>query len=216
MGQMLSWTTLVPLGRLLLKLLLGQTLSWTTYKYEPLEIPDRHVRLLTLYPSENESTPIKCSTTPHSLNWNPSYEALSYTWGDPRDICPSPIDFNGYRTYISTNLEAALRALRYSEYPRVLWIDALYINQKDVLEKNRQIAMMGSIFETARNVVIWLGTKSEDSDLAMSAISTLDGTTDFRTISEESWKAFVESGDMMPEAYSLVLKHSAIVSWTQL
>src|SRR5690242_6167766 len=109
MGQMLSWTTLPPLGRLFLKLLLrwmGQTLSWTAYKYEPLEIQDRHVRLLTLYPSENESAPIKCSTAPHSLNWNPSYEALSYTWGGPKDICPSPINFNGHRTYISTNLEA--------------------------------------------------------------------------------------------------------------
>jgi hypothetical protein len=65
----------------------------------------------------------------------------------------------------------------------------MHQSKKDVSEKNRQIAMMGSIFETARNVVIWLGPKSEDSDLAMSAISALDGATDFRTISEEAWKA---------------------------
>jgi Heterokaryon incompatibility protein (HET) len=168
---------------------MGQAFSRTGgYQYPTLE-EDRHIRLLTLYPSVDENACIKCSVAPHSLNWNPSYEALSYTWGDPGDVCPVPIDFNGYPRNISTNLGAALRALRYYEHPRILWIDALCINQEDDSEKSRQVAIMGSIFESARNVVIWLGPRSDDSDFAMSTISSLHGIADFDHIGEEGWKA---------------------------
>ncbi|KAH6691099.1 heterokaryon incompatibility protein-domain-containing protein, partial [Leptodontidium sp. MPI-SDFR-AT-0119] len=168
---------------------MGQTFSRTGDQCLPLEKQDRHIRLLTLYPSPDENAPIKCSVQPHSLNWNPAYEALSYTWGDPSDICPISINFNGRPRHISTNPEAALRALRYYEFPRVLRIDALCINQDDDAEKSRQVAMMGYIFESARTVVIWLGPKSEDSDFAMSIIAGLHGVFDFDGISEEGWTA---------------------------
>jgi hypothetical protein len=160
-----------------------------SYRYEPLEDWDRPIRLLTLFPSSNEETTIKCSVTQHSLDSNPSYEALSYTWGDPCDICPIPIDFNGYATPISTNLEAALRVLRYIEHPRVLWIDALCINQNDVSEKEKQVAMMGTIFERAQNVVVWLGPESEDSDLAVTTISKIHSVADLEAIEEPAWTA---------------------------
>jgi hypothetical protein len=132
---------------------------------------------------------MKCSVASHSLNWNPSYEALSYTWGDPSDTCQVPVDFEGHPAYISTNLEAALRVLRYHDKPRQLWIDALCINQDDVSEKNKQVPLMGNIFAQAQNVIIWLGPQSIDSDLAISAISNLSSATDFENIAEPAWDA---------------------------
>ena len=168
---------------------MGQTQSRTEYQYAPLELQDRHIRLLSLYPSSDENATIRCSVAPHSLNWNPPYEALSYTWGDPSDICPKPVDFNGFPKHISSNLEAALRVLRFHDRTRILWIDALCINQKDIDEKNRQIAMMGSIYETAQNVVVWLGPESEDSELAMSTISNLNTVGDFELITKSAWVA---------------------------
>jgi hypothetical protein len=167
---------------------MGQSQSQTNYQYELLPPTDRHIRLLTLEPSTCESAPIVCHVERHSLNWNPIYEALSYTWGDPKDICSTPIGFGGYPRIISANLEAALRILRFRDKPRVLWIDALCINQSDTHEKGMQIALMGSIFEQAQNVIIWLGPRSEDSDVAMSTISSIRGVN-FGDLTDSAWDA---------------------------
>jgi len=171
---------------------MGETFSRTSYRYDQLENwnrPIRVIRLLTLYPSSNERSTLKCSLAQHLLSSEPAYEALSYTWGDPADICPAPVDLEGYPTHISTNLDAALRVLRYVEHPRVLWIDALCINQEDVSEKEKQVAMMGTIFEMAQHAVIWLGSESEDSVLAMKTISELNSVEDFEAIEESAWTA---------------------------
>ncbi|KAF1974863.1 hypothetical protein BU23DRAFT_460478, partial [Bimuria novae-zelandiae CBS 107.79] len=51
-----------------------------------------------------------------------------------------------------------------------IWVDTVYINQKDVLERNAQVAMMGKIFESAALVVCWFGPAAEDSDVACEII----------------------------------------------
>jgi hypothetical protein len=55
------------------------------------------------------------------------------------------------------NLDSALRHLRYQAKERVMWIDALCIDQFSTHEKNRQVAAMGHIFSAADRVIIWLG-----------------------------------------------------------
>jgi hypothetical protein len=165
------------------------TLSRTPYTYKSLKPQGRHLRLLTLDPSQHEDSPLVCSVAHHSLDEHRLYEALSYTWGDRDDICSSPIFFNGHSMNISSNLEAALRALRLRNYHRILWIDALCINQQDGSEKSRQVQMMGSIFESAQRVVIWLGNRSKDSDLAMDTMAGLKDISDFEHITEQAWRA---------------------------
>lgn len=157
--------------------------------YPPLEAHGRQIRLLTLEPNPDFNAPIICFTKQHSLDWNPHYEALSYTWGDPGDISKTPVLINNHETRISNNLEIALRHLRYHYDHRMLWIDALCINQDDLVEKNTQLSMMGSIYQEALNVVIWLGPKSEDSDEAMTMISNLESVLDVHNISQQQWKA---------------------------
>lgn len=39
-----------------------------------------------------------------------------------------------------------------------IWIDALCINQQDVLERGHQVDMMGVIYRGAQRVIAWLGT----------------------------------------------------------
>jgi hypothetical protein len=58
---------------------------------------------------------------------------------------------------VPQNLLWALRVLR-SDAERVLWVDALCINQKNESEKSHQVKMMGDIYSGAQQVLTWLGT----------------------------------------------------------
>jgi len=77
--------------------------------------------------------------------------------------------------YVRQNLSTALRYLRQPADNRILWIDAISINQKDVQERNKQVGRMGEIYSQAARVVFWLGPESEDSPLAMQTIDILAG-----------------------------------------
>ena len=57
-------------------------------------------------------------------------------------------------------LEAALKQLRLRNNSRILWIDAVCINQEEDEEKNHQVPKMAQIFSQATRVCIWLGTES--------------------------------------------------------
>jgi muramidase (phage lysozyme) len=91
------------------------------------------IRLLTLYPG-SFCSPIEGQLKHVGLTANGAYQALSYVWGDKED--PSMIRVNKKPFYITKNLECALRHLRYTEGPRVLWVDAICINQQDDDEKS--------------------------------------------------------------------------------
>lgn len=118
----------------------------------------------------------------------PKYEALSYAWGS--EAHPSRVrvrrtgrhqdDHRRYYLSVTRSLDGALRALRNyhpaaydsedslaSTLSRVLWIDAICIDQANVAEKGPQVAMMGSIFRFASRVVAWLGPEDETSRRAM-------------------------------------------------
>ncbi|EON65766.1 hypothetical protein W97_05005 [Coniosporium apollinis CBS 100218] len=137
--------------------------------YKPLDPSRREIRLITLAGGEF-SDDIRCSLSAVSLDNEPVYEALSYVWGDPDVMLPMTLQ--GGLHQVTTNLEAALRHLRYHDRPRVLWVDAVCINQKDLLERQKQVLLMGDVFRTASVVLCWLGEESEDSALAFDAFET--------------------------------------------
>jgi len=102
------------------------------------------------------------------------YEALSYVWGSKENhryifIPQTQLSIIS----ITTNLDVALRSLRSQDKPRVLWIDAICIDQSNDEEKSFQVALMGQIFRQARCVLAWLGPEADNSDVAMRAIQRL-------------------------------------------
>jgi hypothetical protein len=114
------------------------------------------IRLLILGPG-NKSDPIYCHLKHANLSENPVYEAVSYMWGTDQ---PSyPINISGYTEHVRENLHDALIQLRRTHGIRVLWIDALCINQDNDQERNQQVAQMGMIYSKAENVCISLGRK---------------------------------------------------------
>jgi Heterokaryon incompatibility protein (HET) len=62
---------------------------------------------------------------------------------------------------ITVSLFGALRRFRDDSLPRILWADAVCIDQSDVEEKSHQVNLMGEIYGRASRVLIWLG---EDPD----------------------------------------------------
>ncbi|KAF1972613.1 heterokaryon incompatibility, partial [Bimuria novae-zelandiae CBS 107.79] len=95
--------------------------------------------------------------------------ALSYTWGSEEDLLEINVFGSGNATSrdvthlsVTRNLAGALRHLR-ANRPMYLWIDALYINQKDDAEKSIQVANMSGIYSNVDNVIVWLGTEDAAS-----------------------------------------------------
>lgn len=74
---------------------------------------------------------------------------------------------------ITRNLETALHHLRSEHSRRILWIDSICINQADVFEVNIQVQRMWAIYENSRQVLIFLGPKSESSEQALHMISEI-------------------------------------------
>jgi hypothetical protein len=103
---------------------------------------------------------VQCSLITGHLDALPKYEALSYVWGSQEN--PKTIHLNGQTLFITQNLHQALIRLRKPAKDRVIWIDALAINQSDILERNTQVQKMLIIYRSARAVLGWIGQGDED------------------------------------------------------
>ena len=53
---------------------------------------------------------------------------------------------------------------------RIIWIDAICINQEDNDEKGQQVQSMAKIYAKASRVIVWLGRAAGDSDQALEVI----------------------------------------------
>ncbi|KAH8595398.1 heterokaryon incompatibility protein-domain-containing protein [Bisporella sp. PMI_857] len=124
-------------------------------------LPGDSIRLLILQPGLFND-PIRCQLEQVSLSAGHTYEALSYMWGNAGDTSPMILDRTPY--HITKNLECALRYLRYRESSRVLWVDAICIDQNNPDEKSEQVPMMGEIYSRATKVHAWLGEPDHEVD----------------------------------------------------
>jgi hypothetical protein len=128
-----------------------------------------HIRILELYPGHPGDS-VRCGLYTALLSAQP-YEALSYCWGDPE--VTEAVTCNNAKVQVTVNLAAALQALRRTDQPRLLWVDALCINQSSITERNEQVAIMRDIYNTAATTIVWLGDMADDSDDAMALVPDL-------------------------------------------
>ncbi|KAJ4347317.1 uncharacterized protein N0V89_011257 [Didymosphaeria variabile] len=125
------------------------------------------IRLVTLLPGVM-ADPIQCQLKVATLQTK--YEALSYVWGSESDA--RPISVNDHELHVTFNLESALRRLRMKKQQRVLWVDALCINQEDIPEKESQIPRMRKIYECAETVIVWLGPSTPEMRAAYESMKS--------------------------------------------
>lgn len=139
----------------------------TGFPYETvsLDSKQRQIRLLSFKLSRDSkaSDPVVCMTTRISLDdaLLTEYRAVSYTWGKSKERRDITID--GYLVSIGENAYNALRTLRLhpiagagSEWEIRMWIDAVCIDQSSTTERNWQVGMMGQVYSSAAEVLVYL------------------------------------------------------------
>jgi hypothetical protein len=169
-------------------------MSSQQYRHEKLDSNARQIRLVHILPGAWDD-PISCELHTASLDSSSTYQTLSYVWGNPK--VTKPILLHGCDFEVTTNLHAALRRLRCATWTRVIWIDALCINQADRDERTHQVMLMGSIYKSCQEVIMWLGDGSVDGDKR----SIEEG--------EDQILKFLDSGEVpLEDANSLNSEHS--------
>lgn len=174
--------------------------------YYPLNSAGGQIRVLDILPSVSSSAPIRCVLKYVWLKENPTFDALSYTWGRPTPTCT--ILLNGQKFEALENLEGALHRLRGKITVQTFWIDAICINQKDDNEKMGQIPLMGKIYAQAERVVVWLGEPEDGFRVAMKGIAANTLTSAYNAVrtlvadkyghvrTYEEYNAAVEAGEI--------------------
>jgi hypothetical protein len=122
------------------------TFAMSTFSYSPADpTKSKSIRLLSILPGGTEG-PLCCrlneyaSDSENDLYNSVCYEALSYTWGDDSENQKREITLNGCPFAVTANLYAALQVLRKEDRERVIWVDAVCINQNDIEDKERQVS----------------------------------------------------------------------------
>jgi serine/threonine protein kinase len=143
------------------------------FLYPPINLDGPAARLLRLIRGQYMDA-IECELFEASIDQSNNgipYSALSYTWGSTQDL--AAITVNGSIVDVTMNLYIALQHLRQEDEDRILWIDAICIDQKNLLERSHQVQHMGSIYKEAEQVVIWLGYGTKETDLVMDSMKRL-------------------------------------------
>ncbi|KAK7978654.1 hypothetical protein PG988_006144 [Apiospora saccharicola] len=146
-----------------------QTMT-STYAYTPLDLSKDSIRLLRLCKGDAR-TEIRCELVESFLSESEGlpYEALSYTWGGELTSDSPRILLNGVDFPITKNLFEALCSLRLGIHDRLMWVDALCINQDDHREKGHQVGQMRFVYQNAETVLVWLGPSSSAIDDLMAS-----------------------------------------------
>ncbi|KAI0198683.1 heterokaryon incompatibility protein-domain-containing protein [Astrocystis sublimbata] len=150
---------------------------------------DAHIRLIYIIPGVDGLIRIRFSTV--ALPDAPPFETLSYVWGSPLDT--RFIDIQGESLAVRQNLHNALHTLRSNHVERCFWIDALSINQSDLGEVSKQVAIMPQLYASSWRTTVWLQAGAKLSAETMELLKTMTKSgeevqTAIAVYKEESWR----------------------------
>ncbi|KAK0741809.1 heterokaryon incompatibility protein-domain-containing protein [Apiosordaria backusii] len=131
--------------------------SLPLYQYKPLDLSADSVRLVRLCKGAYDEQ-IHCELLETYIRDSEGipYEALSYTWGGTDRQGFIVVDHTSI-VQVTGNLYTALVNLRHQHSDRLLWIDAICIDQNNDRERGHQVGQMRKIYENAEEVMVWLG-----------------------------------------------------------
>ncbi|KAF3764297.1 HET-domain-containing protein [Cryphonectria parasitica EP155] len=170
----------------------GEKARHAEYRYENSPLDHYEIRCLVLAPgTDTTNEALACTLQTVNLTHKPKFEAISYTWGGSEK--PDTIMCNGQPLRITSNLRAALLQVQHPDRERVLWADAICINQADKQEKSRQVRLMKEIYTQATRVLVCLGPQGDDHAIRAAAlladVNQLYFTT-LNSITVKRWDSF--------------------------
>ncbi|KAF2144178.1 uncharacterized protein K452DRAFT_154350 [Aplosporella prunicola CBS 121167] len=167
----------------------GSSIPNAVFEY-PLLQELTQIRLLRIKPGKL-GDPLVCELYPITMDSDPEYESLSYAWGDK--TITVEIECQKSRMNIAHSLHDALQRIRDRHEDRVVWADAICINQNDDKEKGHQVRMMRSIYKRAKKVLVWLGPDELQQALPVFAVAVRVAQKDFSTVpqpGDQLWESF--------------------------
>lgn len=69
--------------------------------------------------------------------------------------------------FVTENLYSGFWNLGKVHVDKVLWIDAICIDQDNQKERGHQLGQMQNIYENAEEVIVWFGDRKNLTDMAM-------------------------------------------------
>ncbi|KAF9872289.1 hypothetical protein CkaCkLH20_10116 [Colletotrichum karsti] len=193
------------------------------YRYKALHPGE--IRLLRLHPAPDPDQDLTGSIVHHKLS-NPTYcehpdgpylqhdlayEAVSYHWGSNTKtpfkllVRDEGADVDSPATIVplTAALHTLLRQLAYSDNDRVVWVDAICINQvlsTTNVEKGEQIRLMPDIYRIASRVLVYLGPAADNSDLAIDFLQEISKYYKYldELLPSASFEAALAAGFVMP------------------
>lgn len=131
----------------------------SSFSYQPLSTQSDCTRFVQIEPAQSEDEPISCSLVQIAFGDRPTFDAMSYMWGDREGDNGHTILLHSVEFHVGKNLFDALHHLRRGCQGKLFWIDAICIDQKNLDERNQQVQMMQQIYFRAQTVIVWLGSK---------------------------------------------------------
>ncbi|KAI8283700.1 hypothetical protein K4K56_010591 [Colletotrichum sp. SAR 10_98] len=138
--------------------------------------------------------------TPDRFVWG-DYETISYTWENGSNT-QHTIYVNDRPFVVQDNLYQALQEFRRSRdfvegRTRMLWADAICINQDDLDERATEVKRMNEIFSTAIKSTVWLGAsldlKGADAQVYFDLIERLMNNVGQLSLSDDSSTDILQS-----------------------
>jgi Heterokaryon incompatibility protein (HET) len=130
-----------------------------SFRYDAIPTPGM-IRVFDLNSGKGDE-PLSCNLRTVRTDEAPPYEAISYVWSDPART--AKLMCSGKEMFITWNLSDGLRRFRRTSDTRLLWADAICIDQSNVHERGAQVAMMGLIYHDAIRVLVWLGPDEDEN-----------------------------------------------------
>ncbi|KAJ1337193.1 HET domain-containing protein [Microdochium nivale] len=165
------------------------------------------IRLLHILPRGNSNV-VRCSMVHVDLDHEvPVFEAMSYTWSNPKRTHTIYIDGHPFRT--TKNAHDLLWDCSPLYKPRPVWIDSVCINQDDLAEKSLQVQRMAYIYKRAVRVAVWLGT-APNAALAVNLILELNYIIEYEDFNDRVLYKRYSSQRQSPRWLALgdLLEHS--------
>lgn len=178
----------------------------------------RAFRVLELLPSRNLEGNIRCELHHRTLGEDPDYEALSYAWGDPNPQIAIVINGSNVLS-VTKNCYEALFHLRQRFHRRLLWIDAICIDQNDnddsIRERNHQVRFMSEIYAQAKTVLVWLRCAKSGTARTFARLRLIGTAAEAKErlvpSSGEVWRGHCEY-ELRNKTHAEIVSHSPLIT----